>query len=730
MFETTRFLSLLLIFVVSTSSDAGAEQPDPLGKKAGTIVAMLNGQQVELPLLSAHYDVDVVGDIAQVTLSQTFLNPNDVPLHATYLFPLNQKAAVHAMEMELEGQRIVAQIKEKQEANAVFKQAKAEGKAASLLTQHRPNMFTQDIANLMPGKPVTVHLQYVQSVPKVDGAYELVVPMVVGPRYQGATEPAQQGKPDAMSDSDEVDVVSGWEIDRLSTYPQVLGVSTSTAINHRRVSLDMSMTAALPISGLWSSTHKLSISGDETKKQATFEKAKEVDNKDFVLRYELAAETSVTVGLDSHYEDEKGGFFSLLIEPPKVPAEATIGKRELVFVVDTSGSMGGAPIAASKAFMRAAINNLRPDDYFRILRFANETTAFEEQSLIASEHNKQAGLEYVSSLYAGGGTELNAALNAAFGTQQPKDTTRIVVFLTDGYIGNERKVIQTVANRIGKARLYAFGVGSSVNRFLLEALATEGRGYARYVEADESFHETAEAFAKDLKTPVLTDVSIDWNGLEVEEQSPTKLPDLFEGRALRILGRYQKSGKHTIFISGLVNGKAARMPLEIDLSGRTQQQSSEKKALPIIWAREQIFAKNRAYTIGGSSNQALKNEIIKLGLDHSLQTRFTSFIAVSEGPVNHAPENAVSALVPLPQVSGVTTKAYPNLSGSSAPEPEGIMGLLIVIMGLVARFRQNLVSMVRTIRCSITRTGQGSIPQEGLDRSLPYKLRRDGWWLD
>ncbi|KZK89929.1 Vault protein inter-alpha-trypsin [Pseudovibrio sp. Ad5] len=730
MFEITRFLFLLLIFVVSTSSDAGAEQPDPLGKKAGTIVAMLNGQQVELPLLSAHYDVDVVGDLAQVTLSQTFLNPNDVPLHATYLFPLNQKAAVHAMEMELEGQRIVAQIKEKQEANAVFKQAKAEGKAASLLTQHRPNMFTQDIANLMPGNPVTVHLQYVQSVPKVDGAYELVVPMVVGPRYQGATESAQQGKPDAMSGSDEVDVVSGWEIDRLPTYPQVLGVSTSKAIDSQRVSLDMSMTAALPISGLWSSTHKLSISGDETKKQATFENTREVDNKDFVLRYELAAETSVTAGLDSYYEDEKGGFFSLLIEPPKVTAEATIGKRELVFVLDTSGSMGGAPIAASKAFMRAAINNLRPDDYFRILRFANETTAFEEQSLIASEHNKQAGLEYVSGLYAGGGTELNAALKAAFGTQQPKDTTRIVIFLTDGYIGNERKVIQTVANRIGKARLYAFGVGSSVNRFLLEALATEGRGYARYVGAEESFHETAEAFAKDLKTPVLIDVSIDWNGLEVEEQSPTKLPDLFEGRALRILGRYQKSGKHTIFISGLVNGKAARMPLEIDLSGRTQQQSSEKKALPIIWAREQIFAKNRAYTIGGSSNQALKNEIIKLGLDHSLQTRFTSFIAVSEGPVNHAPENAVSALVPLPQVSGVTTKAYPNLSGSSAPEPEGIMGLLIVIMGLVARFRQNLVSMVRTIRCSITRTGQRSIPLEGLDRSLPYKLRRDGWWLD
>ncbi|MGH0001272.1 VIT and vWA domain-containing protein [Pseudovibrio ascidiaceicola] len=554
MFETTRFLSLLFIFVVSTSSDAGAEQPHPLGKKAGTIIAMLDGQQVELPLLSAHYDVDVVGDIAQVTLSQTFLNPNDVPLHATYLFPLNQKTAVHAMEMELEGQRVVAQIKEKQEASAVFKQAKAEGKAASLLTQHRPNMFTQDIANLMPDKPITVHLHYVQSVPKVDGAYELVVPMVVGPRYEGAAELIQLDKPNVMSGSDEVDVVSGWEIDRLPAYPQVIGVSTSKAIDSRRVSLDMSMTAALPISGLWSTTHNLNISGDENKKQATFEKAREIDNKDFVLRYELAAETSVTAGLDSYYEDEKGGFFSLLIEPPKVPVEATIGKRELVFVLDTSGSMRGAPIAASKAFMRASINNLRPDDYFRILRFANETTAFEEQPLIASEHNKQAGLEYVSSLYAGGGTELNAALNAAFGTKQPKDTTRIVVFLTDGYIGNERKVIQTVSNRIGNARLYAFGVGSSVNRFLLEALAAGGRGYARYVGADESFHETAEVFAKDLKTPVLTDVSIDWNGLAVEELSATKLPDLFKGRALRVLGRYQKSGKHTIFINGRVNG--------------------------------------------------------------------------------------------------------------------------------------------------------------------------------
>ncbi|KZL18646.1 Vault protein inter-alpha-trypsin [Pseudovibrio axinellae] len=185
MFKPARFIPVFLVFVFGFASSSEAARPDALAQKAGTVVANLNGRKIELPLLSAHYDVDIVGDIAHVTLSQTFLNPNSMPLHATYLFPMNQKAAIHAMEMELNGMRIQAQIMEKKEAEATFQQAKAEGQAASLLTQHRPNMFTQNIANLMPDSQVTVHLQYTQSVPKVDGAYELVVPMVVGPRYEG-----------------------------------------------------------------------------------------------------------------------------------------------------------------------------------------------------------------------------------------------------------------------------------------------------------------------------------------------------------------------------------------------------------------------------------------------------------------------------------------------------------------------------------------------------------------
>ncbi|MHA7772063.1 VIT and vWA domain-containing protein [Roseibium sp. M-1] len=717
---------------------------------SGTVVAEAGGKEIHLPLLKADYRVEIDGDIAHVELTQTFLNPTRTPLNATYLFPMNQKAAVHAMRMDLDGESIVARIQKKAEAEATFETAKREGKAAALLTQHRPNMFTQDIAHLMPGRPVTVTLDYVQSVPKIDGAYELVVPMVVGPRYEGAgaalsSLTPKPDKPAKAYDDDRVPVsaepagldtaetIGSWRIDRLPAYPPVIGQNAPDEVDPKRVTLDLSLKAPMPVSALWSDTHALAVDGDAIK-SVRFKSGAAIDNKDFVLRYKLAAESEVTAGVSSHFEAERGGTLSLLIEPPAMPVEDMIGKRELVFVLDTSGSMGGAPMDASKTFMKAAIESLRPVDTFRILRFSNSTSQFSRSSVLATRWNKAKALRFVSGLSAGGGTEIDRAVNAAFDLDQEKDTTRIVVFLSDGYIGDERRVISTVANRIGKARIYAFGVGDAVNRFLLDAMAEEGRGFARYIAAGEDAKAAAEDLATRLKTPLLTDISIDWNGLKVADQTPARIPDLFAGGSVRVLGRYHTGGRHTIYVVGIVNGRPARMPLEIDLKAAAGNDERTARALPLIWAREQIFAKNRAYTIGGSSDTGLENEITDLGLTYALQTRFTSFVAVSERIVNAAPETASHRAVPLPQVSGVSTNAYPslNLSGSSAPEPEGIIGLMLVVLALAARFRrdlrrvlQKLITHLRTFT-SRNRSGSG-LP---VDPALPRSLRRDGWWLE
>lgn len=749
-FLTKQVPAALLALALGALSMPPAAAAGPKSEKlSGTVVAEAGGKEIHLPLLKAGYRVEIDGDIAHVELTQTFLNPTRMPLNATYLFPMNQKAAVHAMRMDLDGESIVARIRKKAEAEAAFESAKREGKAAALLTQHRPNMFTQDIAHLLPGRQVTVTLEYVQSIPKIDGAYELVVPMVVGPRYEGASVdvsrlPAGSGmslKPgddQAPVKADPVraetaDAPGNWRIDRLPAYPPVIDQDAPNEVDPKRVTLDLSLRAPMPVSALWSDTHALEVNGDAIK-SVRFRSGVAIDNKDFVLRYRLAAEREVAAGVASHFDAERGGTFSLLIEPPIAPVEDMIGKRELVFVLDTSGSMGGAPMEASKIFMREAIEALRPDDTFRILRFSNNTSQFAREAVRATPHNKAKAQRFVRGLSASGGTEIDRAVNAAFDLDQQKDTTRIVVFLSDGYIGNERSVISTVANRIGNARIYAFGVGEAVNRFLLDAMAEEGRGFARYIAADEDATTAAEDLATRLKTPLLTDISIDWNGLQVADLTPSRIPDLFDGGSVRVMGRYRTGGRHTIYINGVVNGHAARLPLEVDLKASPVSSERSSQALPLIWAREQIFAKNRAYTIGGSSDKRLEKEITGLGLKYSLQTRFTSFVAVSEKIVNAAPETALNKAVPLPQVSGVTTNAYPslNLSGSSAPEPEGLIGLMLVVLALAARFRRGLRrALLRTVgnlRRSRTRSRTANCPP--VDPALPRSLCRDGWWLE
>ncbi len=698
-------LSLASFTFAGTASLALAKAED-----AGQVVTVVDGKTLRLPLLKSDYDVDIEGNLATVQVIQTFFNPTDSSINATYLFPLNQHAAVFGMRMDVGDEIINAVIRKKQDAEATFEKAKAEGKAASLLTQHRPNMFTQNIANLMPGEPVKITLSYVQSVPLIDDAYEIVVPLVVGPRYEGQAAPVQMASNNEVKTPmpPERETISGWTVNKLPAYPNVFGQDAPDAIEPDRVSIKLNLRAPMPISSVSSATHALAIDGDESRKTVSLARGKTIDNRDFVLRYALQ-DREIRTGALSHF-DERGGFVSLLIEPPKRPTEDTITARELVFMMDTSGSMNGEPVQASKAFMGAALAALRPTDYFRILRFSNNAEHFAKRAVRATPENIRNGQAFVGRLEASGGTEMNRAINAAFDTRQPDNTMRIVVFLTDGYIGAESEVLASIRRRIGNARIYAFGVGTSVNRFLLDAMASEGRGYARYVDPTQDAVAVAQLLARDLKSPVLTDISIDWAGLEVEGQVPERIPDLFAGNSVRVLARYTKGGAHTIRINGLINGKKAYFPLTVSLPVSSEENKSLTSPLPVIWARHQIAEKNRDHMLGHGNKSAIERQIVQLGLTFNLQSRFTSFVAVSEKVVNARPDAAVAAAVPLPQVAGVRKSAYPslNLSGSSAPEPESVFGFLIVLFMGVLRFwkkiRSGLVA-VFALRTDTKRSG-------------------------
>ncbi|SHF55884.1 Ca-activated chloride channel family protein [Litoreibacter ascidiaceicola] len=669
------FLILIPIFSLSAVFSAFASDTDDV---AGRVIANVAGTSYDLPMLDSKISVNIEGDMATVEVTQSFINEAHVPVEAEYLFPLNQLAAVYSMDMLIGDEVIKAKIREKAVAEAEFEKAAQDGKAAALLTQHRPNMFTQRIANLMPGLPITVTLRYVQMVPKIDGQHELVIPLIVGPRYESAAV--------QLPDEDSEDVpmtANSWSISDVPAYPQVVGLDLPDTFTSERVALDLALTGGVSISDFGSDTHQLAVQSTEEGLSAKFAKGKVLDNRDLVIRFTLGGETLEAASLS--HTDERGGFVSLMIEPPAVPDDATITPRELVFVLDTSGSMGGQPMEASKRFMDAALRGMRPTDYFRIIPFANHTQNFSSVSKQATARNIRSARAYVDQLSTGGGTEIDNAIRTAFSTPQPENTMKIVVFLSDGYIGGEAQVLRTIRQQIGKSRIYAFGVGTSVNRYLLDAMADEGRGYARYVGVDEDAYEVAEMLAADLKSPLLTDISIDWGDLDVTDVTPSRLPDLFAGNSLRIYARHSGTGAAEVTLKGLVQGRQAAMPVKLTLTD-----NAENAALPLIWARNRIASLTRQIAVGEQPETADK-EITKLGLEFSLQTQNTSFVAVSEQTVNTSGHQATLANVPLPMVSDVSKEAYPQpFAGSSSPEPQAIIGFLLIAAMTLLGFRRRV----------------------------------------
>jgi len=678
-------------------SPAAAQAPrlDDLG---GTIVAQSEGTPLHLPSLKTEYDAEVQGDIAAVTVTQRFVNPGTQPLNATYQFPLPDDAAVNGMRMEVGEEVIEAVIKQKEEARQTFEAAKREGRNAALLTQHRPNVFTQDVANLMPGQIVTVKLRYVQAVPRVDGAYELVMPLVVGPRYEPQRTQGEIAQVEADLRRDvqspqqapaEDKIPSQWSFGPMPAYPTkaVTGLTLPSTIDADRVGIRINLAAGTPIASLKSNTHPISQQSSRPDQAVIgLAEGRALDNRDFVLRYTLAG--SRTQASMMVHRNERGGTFSLLLEPPALPAPDDIAPRELVFLLDCSGSMNGLPIEASKSFMLAALHKLRAKDSFRLIRFSDQATQFSEIPLPATPANIRAGAAFVHSLNGEGGTEMSAGIRQALAAQPVPGLRRIVVFLTDGYIGNEAEVLNLIGSKIGDARLYAFGVGTGVNRYLLNEVGRIGAGFTRYMDPTENTAEVVSELVKRIDAPVLTDIGIDWGGLGVEAVTPERIPDLFAGDSIRSLGRFKEAGAGRVTVRGHVHGRPVELPLDV----RLEENSSNSTALSVMWARAQI-ARHMAALMAppnlrttGESNAELQAKVTKLGLDYALMTQWTSFVAVSRHVAN-TQEAATDVPVPLPRVAGlqpsaygITSPAYTGLtySGSSTPEPETLAGFAAV----------------------------------------------------
>ena len=578
------------------------------------------GQPKNLVCPLKHTDVkaEISGFLARVTVTQDFENPFKEKIEAIYTFPLPAAAAVDDMTMRV-GERAVVRgrILRREQAQQVYQAARDAGQVASLLDQERPNVFTQSIANILPGERVTVTISYVETLKYEDGSYEFSFPMVVGPRYVPGAATGKQGG-GRLPDTDRVPDAS-----RITPHVAPAG----TRAGHD-ISINVALDAGVSIEEIKSASHQIEIERPvQSSALVRLKDGATIPNKDFILRYDVAGKR-IEDALITHRTADKGGFFTLILQPPDKIAEADITPREIVFVLDTSGSMSGFPVEKAKETMKLALDNLNPQDTFNLITFAGDTHILFPEPVAPTPENMQKAQAFLASRAGGGGTEMMKAIRAALAPTDSQAHLRVVCFMTDGYVGNDMEIISEVQKH-PQARVFSFGIGGSVNRFLLDKMAEYGRGEVEYVSLGDDGSAAAKRFYERVHNPLLTDISIDWSGLPVTDVYPQRIPDLFGAKPVILSGRYNAAARGKIQLRGKTRGRDFTREIAVEFP----EAASRHDTLSTLWARARIddlMGQDFNGMQQGNTRADLSETITQLGLEFRLLTQFTSFVAVEE----------------------------------------------------------------------------------------------------
>ncbi|MEO5917854.1 MAG: VIT domain-containing protein [Luteolibacter sp.] len=617
----------------------------------------------QLPLKSSAAKVTIDGTIARVHLTQRYANSGSIPIEAIYVFPASTRAAVHGMTLTTGGRVIAARIQESVKAKAEYETAKAEKKTAALLEEHRPNVFQMSVANLLPGDDIDVEIDWTETIPAVDSTYEFVFPTVVGPRYTGGSA-AGNGET--------------W-----TANPHLQHGAPSPAT----FTLEASLTTTLPLAEVTCPSHPLAVdfkAKDRALVKIDSKSGAENANRDFILRWKLGND-QVDAGLLLNHGLTKNHFLLQIAPPPRVALEQ-IPPRDYVMVIDVSGSMEGFPLNTAKDLLRNLVKGLRPEDTFNVVSFASGSGVLSETALPANDENVSLAVQFIGSRQSGGGTELEAALKRALALPGGEDRSRSILLITDGYVNVEAETAELIRTNIGRANLFTFGIGSAVNRELLESVARAGGGEPVIVTTGKEAGPAAAKFREWVSNPVLAKVQITADGVALGGIEPDPYPDVFASRPLIVTGTWTGEPKGKIIVRG-IGGNGTRFEKSIDLAEAAAATGLGHPAVPVLWARERV----RHLTEGAKRDQATIGEITSLGLNYSLLTPYTSFLAVDETP--RAMEGlAQTVKQPLPMPQGVSKSAVGGSSpamvqNGSVPEP-GSIGLIAFLVVLLALQRQ------------------------------------------
>ncbi len=653
------FMAICMLFVscpvVYAGTETGGEEED-VTLAPYFFIEGADPETDHLPLKGTEVVTDINGTIAETYVTQIYANEGEHPLNASYVFPASTKVSVHGMEMQIGDQRVTAVIREKEEAVQEYEEAKSEGKSASLLEEKRSNVFTMDVANIMPGDQIRIQLHYTELLGTTEGVSQFVFPTVVGPRYAGTVEEAQAEE-------------GSWVE---SPYLEE-GIAPDSTYN-----ITVNLSAGVPLSGISCDTHEIQVEQTEdSKAKITLSNPEDfAGDRDFILDYRMTGDR-VNSGL-MLYEGEEENFFLLTIQPPERCEPKEILPREYIFVLDVSGSMSGFPMDTAKELIRTMVKNLRSTDSFNLFLFSDIVSEMSLESVAATEENTDCAMALIDMQEGGGGTELAAALECALDTPQQQGASRNVVVITDGYIYDEEEVFGLIGDNLNNTSFFSFGIGSSVNRSLMEGIAEAGMGEAFVVTEEEKAEETADRFRSYVEAPLLTDIQVSCEGFEVYDTEPSAIPVLFAEKPVVLYGKWRGEPEGTIRVTGQTSG--AEYVQEIDVSD--SEPSEENGAIRYLWARKKVD------TLTGygyaREDETTRAAITDIGLTYSMVTPCTSFVAVLDTVRNETGESTdVEQPNPLPRgVSGLSIGGY--LMGA---EPQDAMVLLMTAAALAGAWK-------------------------------------------
>ena len=635
---------LLAIFVTSLSlfiGGAAYTHPRESGDRTLSpyfFVKSDDPQVDPLPLRSTSAVVNIAGVIADVRVTQIYKNEGRKPLEAVYVFPASTKAAVYGVKMTIGERMIEAKIEKKEEARRRYEEARDQGKTASLLEQKRPNVFQMNVANIMPGDEIKVELKYTELLVPADRTYEFVYPTVVGPRYSSPS--AEKASPD-----------EAWS--RNPTLHQ--GAPPTYTFD-----ITVNLAAGLPVRDILCPSHRVStVFEDPTVARVKLDPSeRQGGNRDYILRYRLYGD-SIQSGL-LLYEGEKESFFLLMMQPPARVRRSEIPCREYLFIVDVSGSMYGFPLDVSKKLLKNLIGGLRPVDKFNVLLFSGGSSLMSERSVPATPENAQRAVDLIDRQQGGGGTELLPALRRAVALEKSEGYSRTIVIATDGYVTVEEEVFDLIRRNLGHANIFPFGIGSSVNRHIIEGMARAGMGEPFIITRVEEAQSKAERFRSLIESPVLTQVAVEFAGFKTYDVEPTSVPDVLAERPVILFGKWRGRAGGKITVSGMGGNGFFRETIDVG----NAKSSKSNSALRYLWARHRIAMLSDDNML--HPTDARIKEVTDLGLAHNLLTAYTSFVAIDSEVRNQSAERT-TVRQPLPLPEGVSDNAVGGFTASLGP---------------------------------------------------------------